>query len=184
MTDRPSSLTRTRALVVAVTVPLIGACGGDPSVITLSEVCGSGYSSSANSAACYVRFDADIDSGVADGVLAAHLGPQGGELHIALNRLYAATEPTWNLDVLAASTVSEGSVLIRAITWGSCGGGCPPEPNNVEVTLSDGFDWAQVVVKQEGADTTVPDSAELVFSGANIDIVALRTPGYDNHYYY
>jgi hypothetical protein len=165
-------------------LPLVGGCGVDPSVITLSEVCDRGYAASGSGPACYVRFDADIDSGVTEGVKAAHLGPQGGELHIVLNRLQAATAPTWNLDVLAASTEAEGSVLIRAITWGSCGGSCPPEPSNVEVTLSDSFDWAQVVVKQAGADTPPPDSAELVFSGANIDIVALRTPGYENYYYY
>ena len=92
---------------------------------------------------------------------------------------------SWSLEVLAASSRSEGSTLYRSMTWGSCTN-CPPNPNDVEVPLDEEFVWAGVIndTPNLGTSNYPPDDANFTLRGADLDIVDLRTPGVDNSDYY
>ncbi len=159
----------------------LSGCGIDPEVLALDTLCRGG-NGVASDDICYVRFDAELTSGVASDMLGVRLGSDGGELHIRVSAIPNANRSRWSLDVLAAST-STSSILTRTLTWGSCGAVCPTDPVNVQVTLEEDFNWAQVVVDGDGAQaprTALPPDAELILSGADIDILALRTPGFES----
>jgi hypothetical protein len=169
-----------RCAVLLTGALVLAGCHVDPEILTLNDICfpAYGYNVEGESAQCYVTFDAEMADGAADGMVAARLGPNGGELHVLLGAFLATRELNWSLDVLVESTSDTGSLLIRSVTWGSCGSECPPEPGNVEVDVADELTWAQVVDDAVGSSSSqIPNTAEVVFAGADIDIFAFRTPG-------
>lgn len=136
-----------------------------------------------SSPACRVDGDAEETTGITGDSYAVHLGPSTGTLYIKVGMIVAVMQSTWSFDVLAASTAPEGNTLYRTLTWGSCANGCPGAAGDVQAQLKEDFQWAKVVENLPGTTGTyAPVDAELGLRGADIDIVDVRTPGYDGSY--
>ncbi len=167
---------------------LLTGCAAEGQPLLLDAICRSSIPSSSGTlvAPCSASGDVELTSGVSKDVIGVRFGPSGvGDFRIRLNAITATTQAEWSFEVLAASTRPEGSRLFRTITWGSCGATCPADPVDVEVALSNDFEWAIVVDDAEGATVDPflpsPDDAALVFRGADIDLVDVATPGVDQY---
>jgi len=178
---------------------LASGCATEQQVRLLDDICSgvNGYyntppaASSTTEPACRLEGDARETTAISADSIGFQLGPATGSLIIRLNAIPAALQGgTWSLDVLTASSRAEGSTLYRTITWGSCGGACPADPADSQAELNDDFAWVPLVVDQPGyvpnSGEQLLDDATLILTGADIDIVDVRTPGYDpyNFYYY
>ena len=188
-----------RACLALCGIALAGCSGGDGAAMLLNQICnpaplGPYYveppSTGTDSAACTVSGDATITDGLSSGATAVKLGPNGGDFRIRLQAIppafsYSVGE-TWSLDVLAASSRPEGSTLVRLLSYGSCGAACPPDPADVEANLTEDVSWVSVVSDLPTSEgQSYPSDAVLIFRGADIDILELRAPGYDqNSVYY
>jgi len=188
---KAGQLGRASILLVPLAM-LISGCETDGSPLLLDLICGpQTYYSPGTGASCTVTGDAVLTSGVTGNATGVHFGAAGsGELRIRINAIPATYQGvSWSLEALAASSRSEGSTLYRSLTWGTCvNTTCPPNPNDVEVPLDEDFVWAGVIddAPNLGAGNYPPDDANITLRGADIDLVDLRTPGFDgqNYYYY
>ena len=179
----------TAALAV---LALLGAsgCNTEDSVLLLEQICRAtfsiGTSSSVNGDACTVAGDAQETSGLTGDSLAFRLGPKTGELRIRLDVIEAVTNSSWSLDVLAASNRPEGSTIYGEINWGSCSGR-PSTPKDAEASLGEGFEWVNMVDNQAGVSVwgsvDLASNSLIIFRGADVDIIDLRTPGSTSAYY-
>ncbi len=164
-------------------------CAADANPLLLDTVCRSQVSpdgSTSQVEPCIVTGDVKITTGVSDDVMGVRFGPSGvGELRIRLNAIAATTTETWTLDALVASTRPEGSTLFRSLTWGSCGTTCPADPTDVEAPVEEDFTWVRAIDNSQGTSFDpsslggAPDDAALIFRGADIDLVEISTPGFE-----
>jgi hypothetical protein len=178
-------------ILPAALLLLSTACSADPNPLLLDTVCRSQLAPNGVQSPvepCIVTGDVEITTGVSRDVTGVRFGPSGiGELRIRLNAIAATTADSWTLEALAASTRPEGSTLFRSLTWGSCGATCPGDPADIEAVVDDNFTWVRVISDSEGtsfdqssgAQEVVPDDATLVFRGADIDLVDIGTPGFE-----
>jgi len=159
-------------------------CGSEAQVLLLDRICNPDVPLATSQPNCTVAGDADLTTGVTGDTTAVRFGPSTGELYVRLGAIQAASQAVWSLDVLAASSRSEGSTLYRSLSWGTCGSDCPSDPDDVEAPLSDEFQWAAMVTDLAGS-FSAPSTLDafLVLRGADIDIIDLRTPGFDSYYY-
>ena len=169
-------------------LPFLAACGGEPNGLLLDTVCRIEVSNSTgvNAPGCTVSGDVELTTGVASNLLGVRFGPSAiGELRVRLNAIPATMATTWSLDALAASSRPEGSTLFRALTWGSCGATCPQDPPDVQVPLTEDFQWGSLLSDYDGSRgdpstfTPVPDDAVLILRGSDVHLLDLRTPGYE-----
>lgn len=178
-------------LTAAASLMLLG-CSTEPQVRVLDNICNPDldeyyYGSTGSSNACTVSGDARETTGVSADTIGFKLGPGTGSLHIRMNAIQAVYSSVWSLDVLAASARPEGSTIFRTITWGSCASSCPADPDDTEAALAEDFEWITMVTGETGAvqfSDPIPDDALLTFTGADIDIVDIRLPGWDHDSYY
>jgi hypothetical protein len=177
---------RSTTMIAAV---LFSVGCADPNPLLLDTVCRSTVSAEGQQSsvdACIVSGDAELVTGVSSDVMAVQFGPSGnGELRIRLNAIAATTADRWTLEALVASNRPEGSTLFRSLTWGSCGATCPADPPDVEADIDEDFAWTRVVDDSEGTSFTpgntevVPDDASIIFRGADLDLLDIATPGFD-----
>ncbi|RLB46264.1 MAG: hypothetical protein DRI90_27520, partial [Deltaproteobacteria bacterium] len=154
-------------------------------VFLLDEICSPETAAMYGPGVCTVSGDAELTTGLSSDTTAVHFGPKSGELRIQLYAIRAASQPRWSLDALAAASRSEGSTLYRSISWGSCGTDCPSDPEDVQAPLSQDFQWAAVVDDLQGSSYVLSQiDALLTLRGADIDLIDIRLPGYDNSYLY
>jgi hypothetical protein len=176
-----------RAALIAIALSLLAGCGASGRPMLLDQICRGTSPSGTGTPNCALSGDAAYISGITADSRAVRLGPSGqGALTILLSALGATTQSTWSVEVLSAAGRPEGSTLYRSMTWGSCAQQCPADAGDVEASLDQDFQWARVVAEADGAvqlgtfgTTGVPDDAVLVLRGADIDIVDLRTPGFE-----
>ncbi len=180
-----------QTLATAALLGLSGCATAD-SVMLLDQVCKATYAPASNNPingdACTVAKDARETTGLTGDSLAFRLGPSTGELRIRLDVIPAVTSANWAIEVLAASSRPEGSTIYREINWGSCKG-CPSTPKDAEAALGEEFEWVRVIENQPAFQTwsssaALASDSLIIFRGADIDIVDIRTPGYDNQYGY
>ena len=168
---------------------LTAGCTADANPLLLDTVCRTQVSPNglpSTVPACAVSGDVVITTGVSSDVIGVRFGPSGmGALRIRLNAIAATTAERWTLEALVASTRPEGSTLFRSLTWGSCGARCPSDPADIEAKVDDSFTRVVVVADFEGTNfeagstDIVPDDATIVFRGADIDLVDISTPGFE-----
>jgi hypothetical protein len=174
------------ALVTALGALLTGCCASGRPML-LDQICRGRTSTGGPN--CVLGGDAAYISGITTDTRAVRLGSSGkGTLSFPINALGAATQPQWSLQVLSAAVRPEGSTLYSSMTWGSCGTACPADVGDVEADLNQDFQWAQVVSGATGVPTTItpagtptliPDDAVITLRGTDLDIVDLRTPGFE-----
>lgn len=174
-------------LLAVAGLGLSAGCGSsDSSVRLLDRVCG-GPIITANEGeppappACTIAGDAEQITGVTGDSIGYHFGPKTGSLTIRLDALIhtgtgvGGTVEFW-LDVLAASTRPEGSMLYRTLTWGNCAA-CPDDPADGQAAFGEDFEWVKAVEPVALADTlSLPDDAEVTFRGADLDLADIRAP--------
>ncbi len=176
---------RSGALTLGLSAALLIGCGGNDQVFLLDQLCNPDTPSIYGEVVCTVSGDAELTTGITSDTTAVHLGPDTGELRIKLYAIGATSQPTWSLDVLAAASRSEGSTLFRSLTWGNCGSACPSDPDDVQAPLAQDFQWAGMVDDLPGSPSaTSQTDALLTLRGADIDIIDIRTPGFDQATYY
>ncbi len=177
-----------KAALLAGIAACVSACEVSNNPLLLDTVCrGQALPGSIPDqvAPCVTTGDVALTSGASSDVIGVRFGPSGsGQLSIRLNAIAAITAETWTLEALVASTRPEGSTLFRSLTWGSCGATCPSDPPDIEAIVSDDYTWAQVIENVEGTnllpgEQPVPDDAALIFRGADIDLVDIATPGFE-----
>jgi len=166
-----------------------GCDSSDSSVRLLDQICGGLTSSEAPSyapppgePACTIAGDVEQITGVTGDSIGYHFGPKTGSLTIRLDALIhtvaegtGGTVELW-LDVLAASTRPEGSLLYRTLTWGNCAA-CPDDPADAQAAFGEDFEWVRAVDPVAVADTlSIPDDAEVTFRGADLDLADIRAP--------
>jgi hypothetical protein len=170
---------RSRIAFVAL---LWSACGGDEQALRLEQVCGQPPVPQ-QSAPCRLIGDAQETTGITGDSLAIRFGSAGGALEIRINALGAPLEQTWSFEVLAAARPlrPEGNLLVRKLDFSSCDAvSCPEQPVDSQAALDEDFQWAVMVETIPGSNSNpIPDSAKLILEGADIDIVDIRTPGFE-----
>ncbi|MBW2454591.1 MAG: hypothetical protein JRI68_08775 [Deltaproteobacteria bacterium] len=180
-----ADLERCGALLLGLAATWLMGCGTQGQVLLLDQICNPEGPLVAPVPPCSVSGDAELTTGVSGDTTAVHFGSGTGELRILLSAVQAASQPRWSLDVLAASSRSEGSTLYRSISWGTCVSDCPSDPEDVEAPLSGDFQWAAMVTEVTGSfNVQTSSDAMLTLRGTDIDIIDVRTPGYDSYYYY
>jgi hypothetical protein len=179
-----------RAAVAMVLGALAGGCQAEDQVLMLDTICRNFFSPTTGQSLepCTTSGDVEIVTGVSEDVTAVHFGSNGtGEFRIRINAISAANQSAqWSFEALAASSRSEGSSLFRTLTWGSCGATCPADPPDIEAEVTEDFEWLRVIDDYAGSNfnTTfvpVPDDAAISFRGADLDLIDVRTPGFDNN---
>lgn len=177
---------------VSVAIASVG-CADDQQAFMLENLCRSqapiAGPSGSSLPTCRLAGDAAFTSGISSDAIAVKLGPGGGRLEIALNAIPAVHQASWSFEALVASRRPEGSVLGRPeIDWGSCGVACPGVIEGVEVDLTDEVRWASLVENRLGTGTPttvaispIPPDAVIILRGADIDILDVRTPGFDEN---
>lgn len=157
-------------------------CGVGGRPMLLDQVCRGSSFAGTNVPNCRLSGDAAYVMGPTADSRAVELGPAGtGTLSILINAIGAGNSVSWTLDVLSASSRPEGSTLYRTMTWGSCGATCPSDFGDVEAALDHDFKWARVVddAPGTGLGVFIPDDAVVTLRGADIDLIDIRTPGFD-----
>jgi hypothetical protein len=68
------------------------------------------------------------------------------------------------------------SQIDTALTWGSCGAGCPADPSTTVRTLPNELGWVTVAsgLHASSADAKVPYDAVMAFTGFGVFVVDLR----------
>jgi len=167
-------------LAVFAAAALTGCTSGTP--FMLDNLCSGDVAFPEQQPRCRLGGDAAFVSGLTPNTLAVRFGPGGGSLALALDAIPAVQESTWSLEVLGVSNRPEGSSLGRdEIDWGSCGVACPENVVGVEVDLPEDVSWARVVDAARGTSFAQPTGAVIVFRGTDLDIIDLRTPGFDQN---
>jgi hypothetical protein len=179
-------------IAMVLALPLLCACGADGRPMLLDQVCRGSSLNGSGTPNCTLGGDAEYVSGITADSRAVRLGPSGqGSLSILISALGAASQPNWSVEVLVAAGRPEGSILYRSMTWGSCPQSCPADLGDVEAALDQDFQWARVITDAKGQTTStpmpgfpptvaaIPDDAVITLRGADIDIVDLRTPGFE-----
>jgi hypothetical protein len=172
--------------VLCLCACLLG-CDAEEQTLLLDTICRGTFSPTTGlpATACTTTGDVELVTGVSDDVTGVHFGSSGrGELRLRINAIAAANQGTWSFEVLAAASRPESTSLFRTLTWGSCGATCPADPPDIEAEVTEDFAWLHVVDDSPGSNFSqsfvpVPDDAQLVFRGADIDLVDVRTPGFD-----
>jgi hypothetical protein len=183
-----------RQLLTLCAAMAIAGCAEDRQAFMLDNICRNQFAVrdqfGTPSPGCRLSGDATFTTGISSDSIAVKLGPNGGRLEIALAAIPAAHQATWSFDALVASRRPEGSVLGRPeIDWGSCGVICPGVIEGVEVDLTDEVRWAVLIDGRPGTATQfaqfaaspIPADAVITLRGSDIDILDVRTPGFDEN---
>ncbi len=180
-----ADLARPGALLLGLAAAWLVGCGSESQVLLLDRICNPDGPMVSSVPPCSVSGDAALTTGVTGDTTAVHFGSNTGELRILLAAIQAANQSRWSLDVLASSSRSEGSTLYRSLSWGTCGSDCPSDPVDAEAPLGEDFEWAAMVDEVQGSFSAQTSSdAMITLRGAALDIIDLRTPGFESYYYY
>lgn len=151
-----------------------GECTDSSEARLLDRVCAQSFP---EGPACEVGAGAAKSTGITADTTGFLLDDAGGILVFHLAALDGVRSgDTFDVEILAASTLAEGSQLETRLSWGSCAQGCLPDPNPfVSSAIPPQYTWFPVVLGQPSAQTTgLPYDAVLSLKGKSIDIADIR----------
>lgn len=125
---------------------------------------------------CEVGPGAVQSTGITGDTIGFHLGDEGGSLVIHLQGLEGVRMgEKFDIEMLMASTDPAGSRVEAHLDWGSCGEGCPTNPQVFDTSVTPDYHWVAIEIGQESATApSLPYDAVLRVVGTSIDIADLR----------